>query len=255
MAAVGEGADELTDDHDGGEAGVVVDVAQPHLEVIAGGELQELDLVSQAPHERLQGPEVHGTHLRHEDGVGGAHGLGEDRTGGPRQLPSSDGAARLAPAGRIPHGRVWHLLTGLLSTPGCELLGRRGRVDLDGVVEGAVGLAGGLLGAGGRPSGLFLRGAGLGGGGQGAQADGGGAEVGDLVDLEARVDPSGGFQDLLDLVGGQGVDAAAKRVELDELEVVAGGDELGGLVEARVVNVSHIFGGNSIQCDHDYRCK
>jgi len=25
--------------------------------------------------------------------VGGAHGLGEDRTGGPRQLPSSDGAA------------------------------------------------------------------------------------------------------------------------------------------------------------------
>ena len=226
VAAVGEGADELADDHDGGEAGVVVDVAQAHLEVVTGGGLQELDLVSQAPHERFQGPEVHGAHLRHEDGVGGAHGLGEDRTGGPRQLPPSDGAARLAPVGRLLNGPGGGHRGGLIDGSG--------RVDLDGIVDSAIGLVASL------PDGLLgvsrlLRGTGLGGGGQGAQADGGGAEVGDLVDLEARVDPSGGLQDLLDLVGGQGVDAAAKRVELDELEVVAGGDELGGLVEARVV--------------------
>ena len=165
---------------------------------------------------------MHGAHLRHEDGVGGAHGLSEDGAGGPRQLPSSDGAARLAPVGCLlssPGGDP-------LSGPRSRSFGGGGRVDLDGVVGRAVGLLG---------LSRSLRGAGLGGGSQGAQADGGGAEVGDLVDLEARVNPSGGLQDLLDLVGGQGVDAAAKRVELDELEVVAGGDELGGLVEARVV--------------------
>ena len=167
---------------------------------------------------------MHGAHLRHEDGVGGAHGLGEDRAGGPRQLTSSDGAARLLSG---PGG-------GPLSSPRSRSFGGGGRVDLDGVVDSAVGLVASL------PNGLFgvsrlLRGAGLGGGSQGAQADGGGAEVGDLIDLETRVDPSGGLQDLLDLVGSQGVDTTAKRVELDELEVVAGGDELGGLVEARVV--------------------
>ena len=76
---------------------------------------------------------------------------------------------------------------------------------------------------------------GLGGRGQGAQADRGGPEIGDLIDLEGRVDASGGLQDLLDLVGGHGVDAAAEGVELNELEVVRIGDELGGLVEAGVV--------------------
>ena len=248
VAAVGEGADELADDHDGGEAGVVVDVAQPHLEVIAGGGLKQLDLVAQAPHERLQGPEVHGAHLGHEDGVGSAHGLGEDRTGGPWQLPPSDGVARLARPGR--------LLSLLSALPRRSVGGLRGgliggdcRIDLDGVVGRAVGLVGGFLSVS-----RLLRGTGLGGGGQGAQADGGGAEVGDLIDLKTRVDPSGGLQDLLDLVGGQGVDAAAKRVELDELEVVAGGDELSGLVEARVVGplVAHpqapgdVLGGHGL---------
>ena len=54
---------------------------------------------------------------------------------------------------------------------------------------------------------------------EGTQANLGGAEVGDLVDFEDGVHVAAAFEDLLDLVGGDRVNAAAERVELDHLEV------------------------------------
>ena len=71
---------------------------------------------------------------------------------------------------------------------------------------------------------------------QAAHADARGAEVGHLVDLEHRVHLAGGLQDFLHLVGGQGVQAAAEAVQLDEVKVATLGGNLGGGVETRVVH-------------------
>jgi len=74
------------------------------------------------------------------------------------------------------------------------------------------------------------------GGEQAAHADAGGAEVGDLVDLEDGVDLPRRLEDLLHLIGGEGVEAAAEAVELDKVEVAALRGHLGGGVQARVVH-------------------
>ena len=44
------------------------------------------------------------------------------------------------------------------------------------------------------------------------------------------------LEDLLDLIGGKRVQAAAERVELDEVQVAPLGGHLGGRVQARVVH-------------------
>ena len=264
VGAVLEGPDELADHHNGGEAGVIVDVAQAHLEIIPAGRLQQLDLVAQPPHERRERAEVDRAHLRHEDRVGGAHLLGERRGGSAGQLARPPRPGPTAPragalglrAGRGTDGCGFGAFTsGVRRRPGGPGRGggRQTGVDLDRLVlqrpRGGLRVRANrsrartrgprirtarLPGPGGR-SGIAMTTPGLGGRGQGSQADRGGPEIGDLIDLEGRVDASGGLQDLLDLVRGHGVDAAAERVELDELEVVRISDEFGGLVEAGVV--------------------
>ena len=74
------------------------------------------------------------------------------------------------------------------------------------------------------------------GGEQAAHADAGGAEVRDLVDLQDGVDLARRLEDLLHLVGGQGIQAAAEAVQLDEVEVLALGGNLGRRIQARVVH-------------------
>ena len=105
-------------------------------------------------------------------------------------------------------------------------------------VARGVGLGGtGLVGRGERGLGhaRLVRLAFLDGGLERAQADLRRAEVGDLVDLEQRVHVGLVGEDLGHLVGGDGVEAAAERVELHEFEARIGGDEVRGRVEARMV--------------------
>ena len=84
----------------------------------------------------------------------------------------------------------------------------------------------GLVGPDGRGTAL------LHGGEERAQPDARGAEVGMLVDLDAGVDLARAREYLLDLVGGDRVETAAEGHELDEIEIVAAGDEGGRGVES-----------------------
>ena len=69
-----------------------------------------------------------------------------------------------------------------------------------------------------------------------ADADARGAQVGHLVDLEHGVDLAAGLQDLLHLVGSQGIETAAERVELNQVQVVAHRHKTGDGVQAAVVH-------------------
>ena len=259
--------DELSDDHDGRIAGVVVHVFEASLHVFARGVLEDVELVAAGADHRFDEGEVDRAHLRGDDRVvllhvldelltmrvsghggvvvagllgvlgvrhtssavrsavlagdcglqvafggalgGGAHGLGELRVGGHGAVKQNlaaggwRGGAGLAEAGGL--GALHGLRRGGL---GC--LGRGG-------FAGLVGFA-------------FLD-----GGLERAQADLRRAEVGDLVDLEQRVHVGLVGEDLGHLVGGDGVETAAERVELHEFEARIGGDEVRGRVEARMV--------------------
>ena len=69
-----------------------------------------------------------------------------------------------------------------------------------------------------------------------ANTDARGAQVGHLVDLEHGVDLAAGLKDFLHLVGGQSVQTAAERVELDKVQVVAHRHKTGNGVQAAVVH-------------------
>ena len=69
-----------------------------------------------------------------------------------------------------------------------------------------------------------------------ADADARGTQVGHLVNLEHGIDLAAGFQNLLHLVGGQGVQAAAEGVELNQVQVVAHRHKTGDGVQAAVVH-------------------
>ena len=71
---------------------------------------------------------------------------------------------------------------------------------------------------------------GLDGGHQGADADGHSAQVADVVDLELGVELAALLQDVPQLVGGDGVGAAAEGDQLDDLHVLLGADIAGGVV-------------------------
>ncbi len=71
---------------------------------------------------------------------------------------------------------------------------------------------------------------------QAAHADARGAKVRHLVDLEHRVDLPGAFQNLLHLVGGEGVQAAAEAVQLDEVEVAPFAGDFRGGIQAGVIH-------------------
>ena len=60
------------------------------------------------------------------------------------------------------------------------------------------------------------------GGEQRTDTDAGSAQVIDLVDLQAGVDLAGIGQDVADLVGGDGIQAAAEGVQLDQIQIVSG---------------------------------
>ena len=252
-------ADKLADDHDGRVAGVVVHVFEAGFHVAAARVLQDVELVAAGADDRLDQGHVDRAHLRADNRIvllhvldelltmrvsghggvvvagllgvlgvrhtssavrsavlagdcglqvafggalgGGAHGLGELRVGGHGAVKQN-----LAAGG-------WRGGAGLAEAGGLGALHglRRG---------GFAGLVGFAL---------------LDGGLERAQADLRRAEVGDLVDLEQRVHVGLVGEDLGHLVGGDGVEAAAERVELHEFEARIGGDEVRGRVEARMV--------------------
>ena len=329
--------DELSDDHDGRIAGVVVHVFEASLHVFARGVLEDVELVAAGADHRFDEGEVDRAHLRGDDrvvllhvldelltvrvtghgrvvvaglrlrglrlGVRGivrgavaergethigdvalrgalgrvAHRLGELRVRGHRRveqdltarrgrlgagLAESGGLRRVrggggvaAGIGRV-HGPVGGLNLRFGGGDGGLRFGERGlrggeigfglllrlaggglRGGVSRVARG-VGLGGtGLVGRGERGLGhaRLVRLAFLDGGLERAQADLRRAEVGDLVDLEQRVHVGLVGEDLGHLVGGDGVEAAAERVELHEFEARIGGDEVRGRVEARMV--------------------
>ena len=69
-----------------------------------------------------------------------------------------------------------------------------------------------------------------------ADADARGTQVRHLVDLKHGVDLAAGFQNLLHLIGGQSVQAAAEGIELDQVQVVAHRHKTGDGVQAAVVH-------------------
>ena len=58
------------------------------------------------------------------------------------------------------------------------------------------------------------------GGQQGTDTDTGSTQVVDLVDLQAGVDLAGVGQNIVYLVGGNGIQTAAEGVQLDEIQIV-----------------------------------
>ena len=74
------------------------------------------------------------------------------------------------------------------------------------------------------------------GGQQGADADAGGAQVVYLVDLQAGVDLAGIAQNIVDRIGGHGIQAAAEGVQLDEIQIFPQLHIVGCRIQARVVH-------------------
>ena len=202
------GLHDLASDQDGRVADVVVDVLQAHVDgaLVNGGQQHSVEAL--VLEQLLHQLEVDGAHLRRQDGIAGVlHLLGVAHLleGGGGGLAVDGHAAGLVLAGALG------------GTVGAEhALGR----DLADLAGSALALQ--LLA-------LLLE-----GGHEGANANAGGAEVAHLVDLEHGVDFAGGLQDLLHLVGGQGIKTTTKREELDEVQVIAGGHEARRAVEARV---------------------
>ena len=60
------------------------------------------------------------------------------------------------------------------------------------------------------------------GGDQGADPDPGSSQVIDLIDLQDCIDLPGAGENIIDLVRGDGVQAAAKGVQLDQIQVIPG---------------------------------
>ena len=56
---------------------------------------------------------------------------------------------------------------------------------------------------------------------QRADTDSGSAEVVDLIDLQTGINLAASGQNLVNLIGGNGIETAAERVQLDQVEIVA----------------------------------
>ena len=104
------------------------------------------------------------------------------------------------------------------------------------VLEHLLSELGAVVGAGPGLRLDVLPGTHLHGGQQTADTDAYSAQVVDLVDLQDGVELVAALQDLADLVGGDGVQAAAEGIQLDQLQVVPLADELGGIVQPGVVD-------------------
>ena len=168
------GAHDLADDRDGGEAGVVIDVFQARVDGAAVVVAENFDVIAVFAERRAEQIEVDGGHLRREDGpMLAAHLLREDGT------LIADGTCR-----------------GEDALPGAQVHG----------------------------------------GDEAADADARRAEIRDLVDLQNGVETVALLQNLRDLVGRDGVEPAAEGVELDELELRPGADELRRRIEAGMID-------------------
>ena len=207
-----DGFHNLAGDQDGRVADVVVHVLEARVDRAVVHTRQKLDVVAKAAEDGHQKLEMVRCHLRSQDGVALLlHLLGEHRA---REFRV--GAFALAHA-LLSFGR------GLLVERVGDGVGR----DFD-IARGA---ACGLRGEFGLFIGLILQ-----RGKQAANANAGSAQVGDLVDLEHGVHLARRLEDFLHLVGGERVQTAAERVQLDEVEVAALGRHLRRSVEARVVH-------------------
>ena len=207
-----DGFHNLAGDQDGRIADVVVHVLKARIDRAVVHARQKLDVVAEAAengHEKL---EMVRRHLRSQDGVALLlHLLGEHRA---RELRV--GALALA-----------HALLSL----GRGLLVERIRDSIRRDLDVARGAACGLRGAFGLFIGLILQGS-----KEAAHADARGAQVGHLVDFKHGVHLARRLENFLHLVGGERVQTATERVQLDEVEVATLGRHLRRRIEARVVH-------------------
>ena len=213
VTAAHHGLHNLARDQDGRVADVVVHVLEARIHRAVVHRRQKLQVVAVAVEDLHQQLEVDGRHLRAQDGVAGLlHLLGEHRA---REL--GGGALALLEA---------------LDDLGRRLLGER------------LGRGGELLGveARGRAAARHALGVGLLVGlvlerrQERAHADARRAQVGHLVDLEHGVHLARALEDLLHLVGGERVEAAAEAVQLHEVEVAPLGGHLRRRVQTRMVH-------------------
>ena len=237
---------DLARDQDGRIADIVVDVLEARIDRAVVDRGQQVDVVAEALEDGHQQLEVVRGHLRRQDGIAGVLHLLREL--GARKLRARAGVALLE---AFPHlrrrllGKALRRLDG--AGGGADRLGvggARGRSLNSGFGLGQQLLDVQAARAAARST-LDLLGSvrlrlfiGLVGqrGKQAAHTNARGAEVGHLVDLEHRVHLAGGLQNLLHLIGGQGVQAAAEAVQLDEVKVATLGGNLGGGVETRVVH-------------------
>ena len=66
--------------------------------------------------------------------------------------------------------------------------------------------------------------------------DTGSAEITDLIDLQTGIDFSGICENIFYLIGGNGIQTAAKRIQLDEVEIFCGFHIVGSSVKTAVVH-------------------
>ena len=191
-------------------ANVIVHIAQTGLDGVVIGRGQQLQVIAGTAEHLFDQVEVDRRHLRAQDGVALlAHLLGKGHLG-PRgrstlalRLERVLAARERGSVRGGGHRRSITLLVGLARGRGlCQALGLL-------VLERCH---------------------------ERTDADARGAQVGHLVDLEHGVDLAAGFQNLLHLVGGQSVQTAAERVELDQVQVVAHRHKTGDGVQAAVVH-------------------
>ena len=205
-----DGLHDLARHQDRRIADVIVHIAQTGLDGIVISRGQQLQVVAGTTEHLFDQIKVDRRHLRAQDGVAlVAHLLGEGYLGPRGRRALTLGLKRVLAArerGGIRGGRH-----------------RRGVTLLVGLARGrGLGQALGLL--------VLERCH------ERADADARGAQVGHLVDLEHGVDLAAGLQNLLHLVGGQSVQAAAERVELDQVQVVAHRHKTGDGIQAAVVH-------------------
>ena len=191
-------------------ANVIVHIAQASLDGIVVGRGQQLQVVAGTAEHLFDQVKVDRRHLRAQDGIAlVAHLLGKGHLG-----PCGRGALTLC-LKRVLAARERGGIRGGRHRRSVALLKDLAR-------SRGLGQALGLLVLECRH--------------ERADANARGAQVGHLVDLKHGIDLAAGLQDLLHLIGGQGIEAAAEGIELDQVQVVVHRHKTGHGVQATVVH-------------------